>query len=598
MPKSKPSIKYTSRDYDTIRQELLDYARRYYGDTVQDFSQNSFASLMFDTVSYIGDTLSFYLDYQANETFFDTANEYNNVVKLARQLGYKNKLAPSSTGIATFYISVPAAATGLGPDTRYIPTLLRNSEFATTNGINFILAENVQFKNDNNLVIVSKINDTTGLPTEYAIKANGRVISGANARKTFSIGAFERFRKVSIGTANVAEILSVVDAEGNEYYEVDSLSQNIVYAETTNPNALADGVPSLLKPLVVTRRFTVERTAADTILQFGHGSDDASSMNDDIFDPKNTILEMDAKNYFSDTEFDPNRLVENDKFGIGPSNTTLYVVYRNNFTNDVNAAVGTLSQITNTTFNFADQANLDTNVIDTVQGSLEVDNEVPIIGGFSVPTAEEIRIKALNHFASQNRAVTKEDYKSFVYAMPAKFGSIARCNIMRDADSSKRNLNLYVLSEDNNSFLTQANNTIKQNLKTWLSRVKMINDTIDILDAKVVNIGIRFVILATQQENKYAALTDGVNAVKEKFNRKFEIGEPIYITDVMTALQAVPTIADVKKVIILNRVGGVYSDINYNIDLNKSADGRYITIPEDHVFEIKYPNADIIGTVL
>jgi len=456
----------------------------------------------------------------------------------------------------------------------------------------------VQFKNDNNLVIVSKIDDTTGLPTEYAIKANGRVISGANARKTFTIGAFERFRKVSIGSANVAEILSVVDAEGNEYYEVDSLSQNIVYAETTNPNALADGVPSLLKPLVVTRRFTVERTAADTILQFGHGSDDASNMNDDIFDPKNTILEMHAKNYFSDTEFDPNRLVENDKFGIGPSNTTLFVVYRNNFTNDVNAAVGSLSQITSTTFNFADQANLDTNTINTVQGSLEVDNEVPIIGGFSVPTAEEIRIKALNHFASQNRAVTKEDYKSFVYALPAKFGSIARCNIVRDANSTKRNLNLYVLTEDNNSFLIQANNTIKQNLKTWLSRVKMINDTIDILDANVVNIGIRFVILATQQENKYVALTDGVNAVKEKFNRKFEIGEPIYITDVMTALQAVPTIADVKKVTILNRVGGVYSDINYNIDLNKSADGRYITIPEDHVFEIKYPNADIIGTVL
>ncbi len=298
------------------------------------------------------------------------------------------------------------------------------------------------------------------------------------------------------------------------------------------------------------------------------------------------------------TEFDPNRLVENDKFGIGPSNTTLFVVYRNNFTNDVNAAVGSLSQITSTTFNFADQANLDTNTINTVQGSLEVDNEVPIIGGFSVPTAEEIRIKALNHFASQNRAVTKEDYKSFVYALPAKFGSIARCNIVRDANSTKRNLNLYVLTEDNNSFLIQANNTIKQNLKTWLSRVKMINDTIDILDANVVNIGIRFVILATQQENKYVALTDGVNAVKEKFNRKFEIGEPIYITDVMTALQAVPTIADVKKVTILNRVGGVYSDINYNIDLNKSADGRYITIPEDHVFEIKYPNADIIGTVL
>ena len=598
MPKSKPSIKYTSREYDTIKQDLLDYAQRYYGDSVKDFSQNSFASLMFETISYIGDTLSFYLDYQVNESFFDTANEYNNVVRLARQLGYKNKLAPSSTGIATFYVSVPAAASGLGPDTRYIPTLLRNSEFSTTSGINFILSENVQFKNDNNLVIASKIDDTTGLPTEYAIKANGRVISGTNVRRTYTIGQFEKFRKLSLGSANVAEILSVVDAEGNEYYEVDSLSQNIIYAETTNPNALADGIPSLLKPLVVARRFVVERTAGDTYIQFGHGSDDVINTNDDIFDPKNTILEMHAKNYFSDTQFDPNRLVENDKFGIGPSNTTLLATYRTNFSSNVNAAVGTLGQVKNSTFSFADEANLSTSVLNTIKNSLEVDNEQQIIGASSVLTSDELRIRALNHFASQNRAVTKEDYKSFVYAMPSKFGSISRCNIVRDADSIKRNLNLYVISEDNNFFFTQTNSTIKENLKTWLSRVKMINDTIDILDAKVINIAIKFSIKATQQENKYTALTDGIKAVKDKFNRKFEIGEPIYLTDVMTALQSVPTIADVKKVTILNRVGGVYSDISYDLEMNKSSDGRYIIIPEDHILEIKYPNADIIGTVI
>ena len=183
MPKSTPSIKYTSRDFESIKQDLLDYTKRYYGDNVKDFSQNSFASLMLETVSYIGDTLSFYLDYQVNESFFDSATEYNNVIRLARQLGYKNKLAPSSTGIATFYISVPAAASGLGPDTAYIPTLLRGSQFITTSGINFVLTENVQFKNDKNLVIASKVDDTTGLPTEYAIKANGRAISGANYRR-------------------------------------------------------------------------------------------------------------------------------------------------------------------------------------------------------------------------------------------------------------------------------------------------------------------------------------------------------------------------------------------------------------------------------
>ena len=598
MPKSTPSIKYTSRDFDSIKQDLLDYTERYYGDTVKDFSQNSFASLMLETVSYIGDTLSFYLDYQVNESFFDSATEYNNVIRLARQLGYKNKLSPSSTGIATFYVSVPAAASGLGPDPTYIPTLLRGSEFTTSSGINFILVENVQFKNNNNLVIASKVDNTTGLPTEYAIKANGRIISGANYRRTYEIGAFEKFRKLSLGTPNVAEITSVIDAEGNEYFEVDSLAQNIIYSETTNPNAIVDGVPSLLKPFVVGRRYTIERTSNDTIIQFGHGSDEFMSTDNDIFDPKNTVLEMHAKNYFTDTSFDPNRLVENDKFGIGPSNTGLIVTYRVNTTNNVNAAVGALNTSKNVQLNFADDANLLSTTKNTIKSSVEVDNEEPIIGYSSVPTPDEMRIRALNYFASQNRAVTKEDYKSFVYAMPPQFGSLTRCNIVRDSDSIKRNLNLYVISEDSNGFFTTANNTIKENLKTWLSRVKMINDTIDILDGKVINIGIRFSVKSTQQENKYTALNEGIQAVKNQFNRKFEIGEPIYLTDVQTALQSVSSIADVKKVTIFNRVGGVYSDISFDIDVNKSADGRYVMIPEDQIFEIKYPNADIIGTVL
>lgn len=598
MPKSTPSIKYTSRDFDSIKQDLLDYTERYYGDTVKDFSQNSFASLMLETVSYIGDTLSFYLDYQVNESFFDSATEYNNVIRLARQLGYKNKLSPSSTGIATFYVSVPAAASGLGPDPTYIPTLLRGSEFTTSSGINFILVENVQFKNSKNLVIASKVNDTTGLPTEYAIKANGRIISGANYRRTYDIGAFEKFRKIGLGTPNVAEITSVLDSEGNEYFEVDSLAQNIIYSETTNPNAIVDGVPSLLKPFVVGRRYTIERTSNDTIIQFGHGSDEFMSTDNDIFDPKNTVLEMHAKNYFTDTSFDPNRLVENDKFGIGPSNTGLVVSYRVNTTNNVNAAVGALNTSKNVQLNFADDANLLSTTKNTIKSSVEVDNEEPIIGYSSIPTPDEMRIRALNYFASQNRAVTKEDYKSFVYAMPPQFGSLTRCNIVRDSDSIKRNLNLYVISEDSNGFFTAANNTIKENLKTWLSRVKMINDTIDILDGKVINIGIRFSVKSTQQENKYTALNEGIQAVKNQFNRKFEIGEPIYLTDVQTALQSVSSIADVKKVTIFNRVGGVYSDISFDVDVNKSADGRYVMIPEDQIFEIKYPNADIIGTVL
>ena len=59
MAEKKPSIKYTSRDFTTIKNDLLDYAKRYYPNQFRDFSANSFGSLMLDTVSYVGDILSF-----------------------------------------------------------------------------------------------------------------------------------------------------------------------------------------------------------------------------------------------------------------------------------------------------------------------------------------------------------------------------------------------------------------------------------------------------------------------------------------------------------------------------------------------------------
>ncbi len=78
---------------------------------------------MVDTVSYVGDILSFYLDYQVNESFLDSAAEYNNVIRLARQQGYKNPGVPSTEGLVNFFIVVPANPLGLGPDSKYLPIL-------------------------------------------------------------------------------------------------------------------------------------------------------------------------------------------------------------------------------------------------------------------------------------------------------------------------------------------------------------------------------------------------------------------------------------------------------------------------------------------
>ena len=132
MSKNKAPIKYTSRDFESIRQDLIDYAKRYYADTFRDFSDASFGSLMIDTVAYIGDILSFYLDYQVNESFLNSAIEYNNVVSLGEQMGYKFKGPTSAYGVCAFYVSIPANAAGLGPDLNYIPILKKGATVSST----------------------------------------------------------------------------------------------------------------------------------------------------------------------------------------------------------------------------------------------------------------------------------------------------------------------------------------------------------------------------------------------------------------------------------------------------------------------------------
>jgi len=233
-----------------------------------------------------------------------------------------------------------------------------------------------------------------------------------------------------------------------------------------------------------------------------------------------------------------------------------------------------------------------------VVGSLEVDNEEPIIGSVSPLTTDEIKLRALAFFATQNRAVTKQDYISVVYSMPSRFGAVKRVNITQDKDSFKRNMNMFVVSEDQNGFLTQTNSTTKANLKNWLINYKMINDTIDILDAKIVNIGIDFEIISSLEKNKYDVLQEALDTLKtEVFNKKYEIGESFYFSEVYNVLNRIDGVLDTKnvKVRVINSLG--YSQVPFDIEARTSADQRYIEVPEDYILEVKNVNIDIRGSV-
>jgi hypothetical protein len=595
---SKKPISYASRDFEAIKESLTNYAKRYYPTTFKDFNEASFGALMLDMVAYVGDQLSFYTDYQANESFLDSAMEYENIVRLSQQLGYKVPGAATTTGTVTFYILIPASTTTGEPNTEYLPILQRGLTLSSQGGAVFTLNEQVDFGAATNEITVAKVDPDTGVPTWFAIQAFGKVVSGQGGTKTISAGNYQRFLRLPVGVNNISEIISVVDSQGNDYSEVEYLTQDVVIQEVPNYDSARTAVPYIMRLKPVPRRFVVEYSAnGSAFLQFGYGSS-ANLTGDLVADPADVVLDVVGRNYVADPSFDPSNLIKTDKFGVVPENTTLTVTYRANPDDNINASVGAINTVLNPQLIFRNEANLSSTTMDTVLRSLEAENMEPITGDTSLLLPDEVRIRAYGAFASQNRAVTRSDYINIAYRMPSKFGRIKRVNVIQDRDSVKRNLNMYVLSENTSGNLSTANQSMKENLKTWINRYRMINDTIDILDATVINYGIEFEVSAELDINKYELLDTCTNKLKDKLLKiKKNIGEAVYISEIYKLLNEVPGVIDTLNVELKNKTGGVYSAADYDIDTNLSNDGRYLIIPQDSAAEVLLPDTDIIGVV-
>ena len=167
--KKKPVIKYTDRDFDSIKSSLVEHAKRFYPNRYNDFNDSSFGSMMLDSVAYVGDIMSYYLDYQVNESFLETALEYNNVRRLSSQLGYNFFGSPAVYTTITFYCLVPAESYSPVPDSRFVPILKKGTQVQSSSGINFILQQDIDFNGDVEIV-VSKQDDVTQKPTEFALE--------------------------------------------------------------------------------------------------------------------------------------------------------------------------------------------------------------------------------------------------------------------------------------------------------------------------------------------------------------------------------------------------------------------------------------------
>ena len=316
-----------------------------------------------------------------------------------------------------------------------------------------------------------------------------------------------------------------------------------------------------------------------------------------MVEARDVVLDLHSKDHVVDRAMDPTILVKGDKFGVAPANTTLTVTYRVNTADNSNAAANSIRQIANTNFEFKNRNTLNNGTIASVRGSLEVTNENPIQGDVSAPNITELRQLISGAQAAQNRAVTAEDFKTLILSMPPKFGGVKRCTVVQDVDSNLRNINIYVINQSNNGTLEATNAVLKENIKTWLNTKRMINDSVDILDAKVVNLGIRYSAITNNNENKTAVFERIQRKLNEYFSTKLDIGEPFSITDIYSLINSVPGVADATFVTVFQKTGAGYASTIFNVKNFTTSDGRFVAAPKNVIFEVRYPSADIEGTI-
>ena len=604
-------IKYINRDFNNLRTSLVDFSKTYFPTTYNDFSPSSPGIMFMEMSAYIGDVLSFYQDNQFQETFLQYAREANNLYDLAYMMGYKPKVTGVAEATIDFYQQIPAS--GDLPDYNYALLIGENSQItsATNSNIKFLVEDPVDFSvsSSEDPTTISIYEQSGGSVSYFLLKKSRRAISATINTTTFSFTTPEEFSTRTITANNLIGILDIVDSDGNTWYEVDHLGQEMVFDSIKNtnindPNLSSDGdTPYLLKNKRVQRRFA-SRIISENQIQIQFGAGKTSDADEEVTpNPDNVGLGLPFEKNKLTAAYSPQNFIFTNTYGIAPSQTTLTVRYLTGGGAAANVNSGQLTTLSNSTVNFQNTG-LTAGTAQTIFDSLAVNNLEAATGGSDGDSTEEIRQNSISQFQTQLRSVTSDDYLVRALSMPSRYGVVAKAYIEKTKLQNAQpgnipsTLDLYVLSQNANGNLTNASTALKQNLQSYLSTYRVIGDSINIKNAFYVNFGITFEITVRPNFNNNDVLRRCLTEVQSYFNLdKWQINEPIQKKEIFLLLDKVQGVQTVKKVEFENKVGGNYSQYAYDLNGATLDDVIYPSI-DPMIFEVRFPNTDIKGKVV
>ena len=430
-------------------------------------------------------------------------------------------------------------------------------------------------------------------------------------------------------------------------------------SETTDKDLLQfkESVPNILKVVRTSKRFTTQINEDNTTsIIFGGGN---STQPDEILIPtfKNVGLGLNSSIDRLSSAFDPANFLKTKTYGESPIGefTISYLVGGGV---DSNVSSGQITEILSIDYEedlgiFSDEELI---LYNRSKSSIAVQNETNATGGRGPETTEEIRQNSLANFGSQNRAVTRKDYQVRALSLPPKYGGVAKAYCAPDGEldnnspssilanqshlnefsqlvislkdrniseseiqreiskfligksnniNEKNNpfaVNLYLLGYDSDKKLTTLNRAVKENLKTYMKEHKMLTDGVNLIDGFWINIGVEFDIRVYSNYNKQEVLLMCINEITEYFNiDNWTFNMPINISELELLIASVEGVQSVPRCEITNKcsgnMDGGYSPYSYNI---KEATKNKMVYPalDPSIFELKYPNRDIVGRVI
>lgn len=617
-------IKYLNKDYTTFKEALVEYAKAYFPTSYNDFSSASPGTMFIEMASYVGDVMSFYLDNQIQETFLQYAKQKDNLYTLAYMLGYRPKVTSASTVNVEIFQTIPASGSAGNkvPDFRYALMLDDGMQIASSinANVNFYLPEKVDFS-------VSSSTDPTEIsvytvagtdPASYLLKKTAPAISGLIKEASLTFGTPVKFTTSAISDTNIIEIIDVYDADGNRWYEVPYLAQDTIMLDAQNNIAASPDfgsqkihVPYLLELLKVPRRFTTRFKGDGTLeIQFGSG---VNSEADEKLLPDTYNVGLGTVDSISKmgVAYDPTNFTTTETYGLAPSNTTLTVRYLVGGGAVSNVPSNELNTIVSYNYSFYGGQVDSTLGASTVQ-SLAVNNPTAAVGGGDGDTIEQIRLNTLHQFPSQMRAVTQQDYLAMINSMPSKFGQVAKAYITNDTQTYKGQTTAsntyqdplattaYILAYDADKKLMVPPTALMHNLKAYVSQYRMLTDSITLKSAYIINIGVNFDITIRPDYASREVLANCLSTLIDYFNiDKWQINQPILLSEIYTNIDRVPGVQTVRKVTIVNKAGinQGYSAYGYDIAGGTLNNVIYPSL-DPSIFEVKYPNTDIVGRVV